>query len=75
VIGRELRAQATNMSISGGMDLIREPRNGRNFEYSSEDPVLADDGRPVGAPRSSRTTSWETFKHYVLNDQETGRIF
>jgi beta-glucosidase len=28
VIGRELRAQGYNMSIGGGMDLIREPRNG-----------------------------------------------
>ena len=40
VIGRELRAMGFNMSIGGGMDLIREPRNGRNFEYSSEDPIL-----------------------------------
>ena len=46
VIGRELRDQGYNMSIGGGMDLIREPRNGRNFEYASEDPVLA--GTMVG---------------------------
>src|ERR1017187_8442979 len=41
VIGRELRDQGSNMSIGGGVDLIREPRNGRNFEYASEDPILA----------------------------------
>ena len=46
VIGRELRAQGYNMSIGGGIDLIREPRNGRNFEYASEDPILA--GTMVG---------------------------
>jgi beta-glucosidase len=31
VIGRELRAQGFNMSIGGGVDLMREPINGRNF--------------------------------------------
>jgi beta-glucosidase len=29
VIGRELRAQGYNMSIGGGVNLTREPRNGR----------------------------------------------
>ena len=46
VIGRELRDQGFNMSIGGGVDLIREPRNGRNFEYAGEDPILA--GTMVG---------------------------
>src|SRR5690242_13157498 len=31
VIGREARAQGFNMSIGGGVDITREPRNGRNF--------------------------------------------
>jgi beta-glucosidase len=73
VIGRELRAQGYNMSISGGMDLIREPRNGRNFEYSSEDPVLAGTmvGQLVRGVQSNHIMG--DIKHYVLNDQETGR--
>jgi len=33
LIGRELRAQGFNMSLGGGVNLTREPRNGRNFEY------------------------------------------
>jgi hypothetical protein len=75
VIGRELRAQGYNMSIGGGMDLIREPRNGRNFEYSSEDPVLAGTmaGQLVRGIQSNHIM--EDIKHYVLNDQETGRNF
>ena len=32
VIGKELRAQGFNMTLGGGVDLVREPRNGRNFE-------------------------------------------
>src|SRR5437868_7580432 len=33
LIGRELRAQGYNMSLGGGVNLTREPRNGRTFEY------------------------------------------
>ena len=75
VIGRELRAQGYNMSIGGGVDLIREPRNGRNFEYSSEDPILA--GTMVGqlARGVQSNHIMGDIKHYVLNDQETGRNF
>src|SRR5271165_308218 len=41
LIGRELRDQGYNMSLGGGLDLTREARNGRNFEYHGEDPILA----------------------------------
>ncbi len=73
VIGRELRAQGYNMSIGGGVDLIREPRNGRNFEYSSEDPILAGTlvGQLARGVQSNRIMG--DIKHYALNDQETGR--
>jgi beta-glucosidase len=73
VIGRELRAQGFNMSIGGGVNIMREPRNGRNFEYAGEDPVLA--GTTVGhlmkGVKSQQVMS--DIKHYALNDQETGR--
>ena len=36
-----------NTMLSGGINLAREPRNGRNFEYAGEDPLLA--GAMVGA--------------------------
>jgi beta-glucosidase len=73
VIGRELRDEGYNMSIGGGVDLIREPRNGRNFEYASEDPVLS--GTMVGelAMGVQSQEVMGDIKHYVLNDQETGR--
>jgi beta-glucosidase len=73
VIGRELRDLGFNMSIGGGVDLIREPRNGRNFEYSSEDPLLG--GIMVGnlAMGVQSNQVMGDIKHYVLNDQETGR--
>jgi beta-glucosidase len=73
VIGRELRAQGFNMSIGGGVDITREPRNGRNFEYAGEDPVLAGTltGFLANGVKSEHVMS--DIKHYALNDQETGR--
>ena len=73
VIGRELRAEGYNQSIGGGVDLARDPRNGRLFEYPGEDPVLA--GATVGnliAGLESNQVMGD-IKHYALNDQETGR--
>src|ERR1039458_9803511 len=46
LIGRELRDQLYNASLGGGVNLMREPRNGRNFEYMGEDPILA--GKKIG---------------------------
>jgi beta-glucosidase len=73
VIGRELREQGFNMSIGGGVDLAREPRNGREFEYAGEDPVLA--GIIVGnlAKGVQSQQVMGDIKHYAVNDQETGR--
>ena len=73
VIGREARAQGFNMSIGGGVDITREPRNGRNFEYAGEDPVLAGTmtGELERGVKSEHVMS--DIKHYALNDQETGR--
>jgi beta-glucosidase len=73
MIGSEARATGFNVLLAGGVDLMREPGNGRNFEYGGEDPLLA--GTMVGAIvrgiQSNRIVS--TIKHYAFNDQETGR--
>jgi beta-glucosidase len=73
VIGRELRDTGYNMSIGGGVDIARDPRNGRNFEYAGEDPVLA--GTLVGelARGVQANQVMGDIKHYAFNDQETGR--
>jgi beta-glucosidase len=73
LIGRELRAQGFNMSLGGGVDLTREPRNGRNFEYLGEDPILA--GKMVGQLIKGTQDQHiiGDIKHYAINDQESGR--
>jgi beta-glucosidase len=73
LIGRELRDQQYNVSLGGGMDLMREPRNGRNFEYLGEDPILAGKmaAQFVQGLQNERVIG--DVKHYAFNDQETGR--
>jgi beta-glucosidase len=73
LIGRELRAQGYNMSLGGGVNLARELRNGRNFEYMGEDPILA--GILVGQLMKGEQAEHVLgdIKHYALNDQESGR--
>jgi beta-glucosidase len=73
LIGRELRAQGYNMSLGGGVNLTREPRDGRTFEYMGEDPVLA--GKMVASLIKGVQAQHVLgdIKHYALNDQESGR--
>ena len=73
LIGRELRDQGYNMTLGGGVNLARELRNGRNFEYAGEDPVLA--GTMVGALMKGEQAQhvMGDIKHYAVNDQESGR--
>ena len=73
MIGAEARASGFNVMLGGGVNLSREPRNGRNFEYGGEDPYLA--GIMVGAATSGIQSNniISTIKHYAVNDQETDR--
>jgi beta-glucosidase len=73
LIGRELRDQGYNMSLGGGVNITREPRNGRNFEYLGEDPILAGrlDGQAMKGLQAQGVLG--DVKHFAFNDQETGR--
>ena len=75
LIGTELHNQGYNMGLGGGVNLTREPRNGRNFEYQGEDPILA--GKMAGAQMKAIAEQGVIphIKHYALNDQENGRNF
>ncbi len=72
-IGREAREKGFNVMLAGGVNLVREPRNGRNFEYLGEDALLAGimGGEAVRGIQSNRIVA--TTKHFALNAQETGR--
>ena len=73
MLGREARSRGFNVQLAGGINLARDPRNGRNFEYLSEDPLLS----AVLAAESISGIQGEgvisTIKHYSLNCNETNR--
>ena len=73
-IASEARTLGYAGVLGGGLNLAREPRNGRTFEYLGEDPVLA------GELMVSRTEATQalgvisTLKHYAGNQQEANRF-
>ena len=74
MIGHEVRALGFNMSLGSGINMIREPRNGRTFEYKGEDPLLAGTlaGQELKAEKDLHVIT--DLKHYAVNDQDAGRI-
>ncbi len=74
MIGSEARAKRFNVLLAGGVNLTRDPWNGRNFEYLGEDPLLSGilAGEHIAGVQSNRIVS--TVKHFALNAQETGRM-
>jgi beta-glucosidase len=74
MIGHEAFAKGFNVLLSGGANVARDPRNGRNFEYLGEDPLLAGTlaGQAIKGVQSNHIVS--TVKHFAVNDQETGRM-
>ncbi|MBO0732553.1 MAG: glycoside hydrolase family 3 protein, partial [Acidimicrobiaceae bacterium] len=73
LVGREARSRGFNVMLAGGVNLARDPRNGRNFEYLSEDPLLSGAlaGESVAGIQSEGVIS--TVKHFSLNCNETNR--
>ncbi len=73
MIAAEARASGFNVLLGPGVDLVREPRGGRSFEYAGEDPLLAGmiAGAQIRGIQSQHVIA--VLKHYALNDQETGR--
>ncbi|EIL94629.1 beta-glucosidase [Rhodanobacter sp. 115] len=73
MIGSEAHHRGFNVMLAGGADLVRDPRNGRNFEYAGEDPLLTGliVGHAIAGIQSQHVVS--TIKHYAFNDLETAR--
>ncbi|MBW0016317.1 MAG: glycoside hydrolase family 3 protein [Mycobacterium sp.] len=73
VIGREARSRGFNVQLAGAMNLARDPRNGRNFEYLSEDPLLTAVMAAESINGIQRQGVISTTKHFCLNCNETNR--
>lgn len=74
ILGRETRATGRSVLLGPGVNLLRTPLAGRNFEYFGEDPLLS--GRTAAAYiRGVQSEGVAAcIKHVALNDQEVWRL-
>ncbi len=73
VLGSEAADRGKDIILGPGVNIIRTPLNGRNFEYLSEDPYLAGE-MAVGYIKGVESNGiGACVKHYAANNQETLR--
>jgi len=72
-LGREALARDQDVLLGPGLNLIRVPHCGRNFEYYAEDPVVTGRFAAGVVDGIESTDVVATPKHFVANNQETAR--
>ncbi|MEW6003731.1 MAG: glycoside hydrolase family 3 C-terminal domain-containing protein [Stygiobacter sp.] len=74
-IGRETKGKARHVILGPGVNIVRMPMNGRNFEYFGEDPFLASRlaVNYIKGVQSEGVAA--TIKHFAANNQEHERMF
>ena len=72
-IGQEARARGKDIMLGPGVNILRTPLCGRNFEYLGEDPFLSS-RMAVGFVRGEQSQDISScVKHFALNNQEFER--
>ena len=71
--GLELRLNRVDTLLGPGLNIHRNPLNGRNFEYISEDPFLTGKMGAAQLQGLNIAGSTGTIKHFAANNQETKR--
>ena len=73
ILGEETRAFAHHVMLGPGMNLVRHPYNGRNYEYFSEDPYLTGTLATEQVKGIQAQGVQAQLKHLAGNEQETER--
>lgn len=74
VLGKEFRGRGKDITLAPGINIIRSPLCGRNFEYMSEDPYLTKELAVPYVKGVQENDIAACVKHFAVNNQETERL-
>ena len=74
VLGEEARGRGKDVILAPGINIKRDPKCGRNFEYVSEDPKLAASMAVPFVQGVQENDVAACVKHFAVNCQETDRL-
>lgn len=75
VLGEEARGRGKDVILAPGVNIMRSPACGRNFEYMSEDPYLTAKTAVPLIKGIQKSDIAACVKHFAVNNQETERLW